>query len=93
MDKFFAYLLLILIIFATWNDSLSNRLRRIVGGEAVALRSGARTGTEAPEAASEFTETSFSAAPAPAPQATPQRTPFWQAPGYRNVLEQKKDKK
>ena len=42
MDKVLPYLLLVLIIMATWNDTLSNRLRTLMGEP--------RTGRNAAEA-------------------------------------------
>jgi hypothetical protein len=83
MDKLLPYLLLGLLLIATWHESLSHRLRRMVNGDS----------PTAQVTLSDDTDTSAST-PAPvAPAPTPKPVPFWQQQGYHNTLDPEQKKK
>jgi len=86
MDKLLPYLLLGLLLIATWHESLSHRLRRMVN----------RDNPSAQVTLSDDTDTSASAPSAAAsmpPAPTPKTVPFWQQQGYHNTLEPEQKKK
>lgn len=84
MDKLLPYLLLGLLVIATWNESLSHRVRRIVNKGTPAEQVELADGTETPTSLSSNTQSGQASAP--------RATPFWQQQGYRSVLDPNKSK-